>query len=199
MWPASRAGSQISCVALSSIVSHDPTFLPAGVGIMVQQSVRRHLGNGSAFDRDQNPAEIDGIFIPFRDGDHGGMPDETKRAAGPAIYAVDPWVPGKPRVRHQLLSDDERALLARIASIVRFNKEEHIYHDGDAADALFQRHKRGRHYLPRACGGRTRHVISLPGRSVRPLRGGTLFERGKSRYVGRRLQNSPTRIAPYLK
>ncbi len=65
------------------------------------------------------------------------MPEETKRTTGPAIYAVDPWVPGKPRVRHQLLSDAEQALLAKIASIVRFDKGEHIYHDGDAADAVF--------------------------------------------------------------
>ncbi|MGC1560094.1 MAG: Crp/Fnr family transcriptional regulator [Bradyrhizobium sp.] len=64
------------------------------------------------------------------------MPDET-HTAGPAIYAVDPWVRGKPRGRHQLLSDDERALLAKITSIVRFNKGEHIYHEGDAADAVF--------------------------------------------------------------
>jgi len=62
---------------------------------------------------------------------------ETKRTAGPAIYAVDPWMPGKPRVRHQLLSDDEQALLAKIASIVRFNKGTHIYGEGDAADAVF--------------------------------------------------------------
>jgi CRP-like cAMP-binding protein len=104
---------------------------------MVPRSVRRHLGNGSAFDRNQTSAGIEGIFFPFRDEDHGGMPDETRRAAGPAIYAVDPWVPGKPRGRHQLLSDDERALLAKIASIVRFNKGEHIYDGGDAADAVF--------------------------------------------------------------
>jgi CRP-like cAMP-binding protein len=103
---------------------------------MVQQSVRRHLGNGSAFDHDQIPQESKGYSFLSAMG-IGGMPDETKRTAGPAIYAVDPWVPDKPRVRHQLLSDDERALLAKIASIVRFNKGEHIYHDGDAADAVF--------------------------------------------------------------
>ena len=58
---------------------------------------------------------------------------------GPAIYAVDPWITGNPhpRVRHQLLSDDERALLAKIASIVRFKKGDQIYVEGDAADAAF--------------------------------------------------------------
>jgi CRP-like cAMP-binding protein len=58
-------------------------------------------------------------------------------AAGPAIYAVDPWVRGTPKARHQLLSDDERALLAKISSIVRFRKGEVIYDEDDAADAAF--------------------------------------------------------------
>jgi CRP-like cAMP-binding protein len=57
--------------------------------------------------------------------------------AGPAIYAVDPWVLGSPKTRHQLLSDDERALLAKISSIVRFKKGETIYDEGNAAEAAF--------------------------------------------------------------
>jgi CRP-like cAMP-binding protein len=67
------------------------------------------------------------------------MATETKHTAGPAIQAVDPWVPGSPksRARHQLLSDDERAQLAKIATIVRFNKGEQIYGEGDKADAVF--------------------------------------------------------------
>jgi len=38
---------------------------------------------------------------------------------------------------HQLLTDDERARLATMASIVRFKKNEIIYHEGDRADAVF--------------------------------------------------------------
>lgn len=65
------------------------------------------------------------------------MPPEAKRLTGPEIYAVHPWVSGIPRARHQLLSDDERALLAKISSIVRFDKGEVIYREGDAAEAAF--------------------------------------------------------------
>ena len=62
-----------------------------------------------------------------------------KRIAGPEIYAVQPWVAGNPEkgARHQLLSNDERARLSKIASIVRFKKGEEIYRDGDEADAAF--------------------------------------------------------------
>src|SRR5271167_4782303 len=60
MWPVSRAGSQIcSCVSPEPAFVSQPS-LPAGVGTMVQQSVRRHLGNGSAFDRDQIQLESRG-------------------------------------------------------------------------------------------------------------------------------------------
>lgn len=38
---------------------------------------------------------------------------------------------------HQLLTDDERARLAVLASIVRFKKGEVIYQEGDGADAIF--------------------------------------------------------------
>lgn len=67
------------------------------------------------------------------------MPDEIKRVAGPAIYAVNPWVLGNPEPgkRHQLLSDKERAQLAKIASIARFEKGDQIYREGDSADATF--------------------------------------------------------------
>jgi CRP-like cAMP-binding protein len=59
--------------------------------------------------------------------------------AGPAIHAVHPWVPDHPieQARHQLLNDDERARLAKIASIVRFGKGQQIYREGGAADAVF--------------------------------------------------------------
>jgi CRP/FNR family transcriptional regulator len=38
---------------------------------------------------------------------------------------------------HQLLTDDERARLAVLASIVRFKKGDVIYREGDSADAIF--------------------------------------------------------------
>jgi CRP-like cAMP-binding protein len=64
----------------------------------------------------------------------------TKRIAGPKIYAVHPWVQGRnleKGAHHQLLSDDERMRLAKIASIVRFKKGEEIYRESDEADAAF--------------------------------------------------------------
>jgi len=57
------------------------------------------------------------------------------RIAGPAIFAIHPWIPGGQR--HQLLAENERAQLAKIATIVRFGKGDQIYREGDAADALF--------------------------------------------------------------
>jgi CRP/FNR family transcriptional regulator len=67
------------------------------------------------------------------------MPTDWTHGAGPAIHAVDPWTPGDPArpVRHQLLSDDERAQLAKISSIVRFEKGQLIYEEGKPADAAF--------------------------------------------------------------
>jgi CRP-like cAMP-binding protein len=55
---------------------------------------------------------------------------------GPAIRALDPWTPSAGRM-HQLLTDDERARLAVMSSIVRFRKGEIIYQEGDRADAVF--------------------------------------------------------------
>src|SRR5581483_6071545 len=62
-----------------------------------------------------------------------------KHPAGPAIHAVHPWIPGNRDggTRHQLLSEDERAQLAKIATIVRFDKGGEIYAEGAAADAAF--------------------------------------------------------------
>lgn len=65
------------------------------------------------------------------------MPRDTKPIAEPSLYAVDPWVAGNPQVRNQLLSDDERAMLAKVSSIARFNKGEVIYREGDVAEAVF--------------------------------------------------------------
>jgi CRP-like cAMP-binding protein len=58
---------------------------------------------------------------------------------GPAIRAVDPWKKGNPTPgkMHQLLSDEERARLAVIASVVRFKKGAEIYREGDPSDAVF--------------------------------------------------------------
>jgi CRP-like cAMP-binding protein len=58
---------------------------------------------------------------------------------GPAIRGVDPWLPGDAAAGtlHQLLSDDERAQLATIATIVRFKKGEQIYSQGKPANTIF--------------------------------------------------------------
>jgi CRP-like cAMP-binding protein len=56
---------------------------------------------------------------------------------GPAILAPDPWAPrtsAQGKV-HQLLSDEERARLAVIASIMRFKKGAEIYREGEPADS----------------------------------------------------------------
>ena len=59
--------------------------------------------------------------------------------AGPAIRAIDPWLPGNlpGRKSSQLLSNEERARLATIASIARFKKGEKIYSSGEPAGAIF--------------------------------------------------------------
>ena len=58
---------------------------------------------------------------------------------GPSLRATDPWLRGKPSQgkQHQLLSEDEKARLATLASIVRFKKNERIYSEGDSADMVF--------------------------------------------------------------
>jgi CRP/FNR family transcriptional regulator len=58
---------------------------------------------------------------------------------GPAVRALDPWMPSNPSPgrMHQLLSNEERARLAVIASVVRFKKGAEIYREGDRADAVF--------------------------------------------------------------
>jgi CRP-like cAMP-binding protein len=58
---------------------------------------------------------------------------------GPAIRAFDPWAQGNPSSKkmHQLLSDEERARLAVIASVVRFDRGAEIYREGNRAEAVF--------------------------------------------------------------
>ena len=67
------------------------------------------------------------------------MPTDSKSMAGPDIRAIHPWTPGKAErpLRHQLLNENERARLAKVAQIVRFKKGEHIYQQGDASDAAY--------------------------------------------------------------
>jgi len=63
----------------------------------------------------------------------------TTPISGPAIRAVDPWIPGNPKKgeRHQLLSEDERARLAKFSAVVRFGKGDQIYREGDIAEGVF--------------------------------------------------------------
>ena len=60
----------------------------------------------------------------------------SKGSQGPAIRAVEPWGSSAGRM-HQLLTDDERARLAVVASIVRFKKGAVIYREGERVDAIF--------------------------------------------------------------
>jgi CRP-like cAMP-binding protein len=57
-------------------------------------------------------------------------------AHGPSIAAVALWGSSKGKST-QLLTDEERAQLSVIASVVRFKKGEEIYREGDHADAVF--------------------------------------------------------------
>jgi CRP-like cAMP-binding protein len=70
----------------------------------------------------------------------GGTRKMEKRSSpddpGPAIWAVDPWIPTAGRT-NQLLTAEERSRLAAIASIVQFKKREVIYREGDHVDAIF--------------------------------------------------------------
>jgi hypothetical protein len=55
---------------------------------------------------------------------------------GPAIRGVDPWAPSAGKMR-QFLSAEERVRLAVLSSIVRLNKGEEIYREGQHTDAVF--------------------------------------------------------------
>jgi CRP-like cAMP-binding protein len=58
---------------------------------------------------------------------------------GPAILAVDPWAPGNPvkGEMRQLLTDEERAELAALTSVVRFKKGEKLFRSGERAHWIF--------------------------------------------------------------
>jgi CRP-like cAMP-binding protein len=55
---------------------------------------------------------------------------------GPAIRGVDPWAPSAGKMR-QFLGAEERARLTVLSSIVRLNKGEEIYCEGQHTDAVF--------------------------------------------------------------
>ena len=55
---------------------------------------------------------------------------------GPAIRGVDPGASSAGKMR-QFLSAEERARLAVLSSIVRLNKGEEIYREGQHTDAVF--------------------------------------------------------------
>lgn len=55
---------------------------------------------------------------------------------GPAIRGVDPWAASAGKM-HQFLSPEERSRLAVFSSIVRLNKGEEIYREGQHTDAVF--------------------------------------------------------------
>ena len=65
--------------------------------------------------------------------------NRARRIAAPTIHAVDPWNPGSPGKpeRRQLLGEDDRTLLAKIATVVHFGKGDQIYSEGDTAEAVF--------------------------------------------------------------
>jgi CRP-like cAMP-binding protein len=65
-----------------------------------------------------------------------GGGSERPSGHGPAIGAVPPWKSSEGR-RAQLLSDEERAQLAVIASVVRFKKGALLYRKGDQTEAVF--------------------------------------------------------------
>jgi CRP-like cAMP-binding protein len=65
--------------------------------------------------------------------------EPTSRRSGPSILAVDPWASdnrSKGRM-HQVLSNEERAQLATIASVVRFKRGAEIYRSDQQAGAMF--------------------------------------------------------------
>ncbi len=60
-------------------------------------------------------------------------------ADGPVIRGVDPWAPSAGKMR-QYLSAEERARLAVLSSIVRLNKGEEIYREGQHTDTIQYTH-----------------------------------------------------------
>jgi len=65
----------------------------------------------------------------------GTIPDDPP-ARGPSIAAVGLWDSSDGKRMH-LLTDEERAQLALISSVVRFKKGSRIFRDGERADAIF--------------------------------------------------------------
>jgi CRP-like cAMP-binding protein len=79
--------------------------------------------------RGGNIIEVDMGKRIFDDGDHPPL-------HGPSIAAVALWGSSKGK-RTQLFTDEERAQLSVIASVVRFKKGMQIYREGEPAGAVF--------------------------------------------------------------
>jgi CRP-like cAMP-binding protein len=76
------------------------------------------------------------VTLPFKEKN---MVGESGRIGGPTLRASDAWLSGGswPGKAHQLLSDEERALLTTVASIMKFKKGEQVYAEGEATKAIF--------------------------------------------------------------
>ena len=61
----------------------------------------------------------------------------TRILAGPTLKASLPWTIGSPIKVRQLLTEEERAHLSVIASIVRFKKRERLICAGEPSDAIY--------------------------------------------------------------
>jgi hypothetical protein len=84
-------------------------------------------------DRDQT---LDRFLVPRCEAKKMARATVASGGRGPAIRAVDPWASSTGKMR-QLLSDEERARMATIASIVRFKKGAEIYRQGRRANQIF--------------------------------------------------------------
>jgi CRP/FNR family transcriptional regulator len=65
------------------------------------------------------------------------FPPRAPSNGGPAIRAPRIWASERPPVTQQLLSDEERAQLAVIATIVRFKKGQKVYAAGDPIESIY--------------------------------------------------------------
>lgn len=63
---------------------------------------------------------------------------QSRTIYGPSLRGIDPWLAGNPAGQlHQLLSDEQRARLAAISTIVRFNKGQKLYAEGETSRWTF--------------------------------------------------------------
>ena len=66
-----------------------------------------------------------------------GKPNSYPPKGGPSIAAPALWGGPTNGKTGQLLTDEKRAQIAVISSVVRFRRGEKIYGEGDRADAIF--------------------------------------------------------------